>query len=55
MMSGWDLRLVPAPDGADTAYVGVARYLTDVVVDTPGWQPLQVMVRVERKTCAPPA
>jgi hypothetical protein len=53
--SGWELKLVPAPDGPDTVYVGVARYLTDVVVaDTAAWQPPRVMVRVERETCAPP-
>ena len=55
-LSGWDLKLVPAPDESDTAYVGTARYLTDVVVvDPAGWQPPKVAVRVMRESCTPRA
>jgi hypothetical protein len=55
-LSGWDLTLVPAPAGADAAYSGVARYLTDVVVaDSAAWQPPRVTVRVTRGACTPPA
>lgn len=54
--SGWALALRPAPGSADTAYVGVARYLTDVIVtDSAAWRPPRVPVRVRREPCPPDA
>jgi hypothetical protein len=54
--AGWNLRLVPVPERSDTIYVGVARYLSDVIVrDTAASsQPPPVPVRVRREPCAPP-
>jgi hypothetical protein len=55
---GWALRLeVQHTDSRDTALVGMARYLTDVVVrDTTGWyvDPLRFPVRVTAEACSPP-
>lgn len=58
-LSGWELRLLPAPterDGTgDVAWVGPARYLTDVVVrDGTQWRPPRVLVRVRRESCPSP-
>ena len=53
--SGWVLHLVRAAGGGDSAYVGTARYLTDVVVAASEWTPPQHPVRVTQEACAPPA
>ena len=54
--SGWDVELVPALADTGRSYVGVARYLTDVVVtDTAAWQPPSAAVRVWPEPCAQPA
>jgi hypothetical protein len=52
-MSGWALRLVRSPGEGDGSYVGVARYLTDVVVV--GWRAPEAVVSVRRERCIPPA
>ena len=50
--SGWALQLQRSPSGGDSAFVGVARYLSDVVVkDTTAWKPLRVPIRVRREVC----
>ncbi|MEP6831861.1 MAG: hypothetical protein ABJB74_00645 [Gemmatimonas sp.] len=54
--SGWALHLRRSPAAGDSVYVGVAHYLSDVVVkDTTAWKPPRVLVRVRRETCANPA
>ena len=55
--SGWQLQLVLDRRAGDSAYIGEARYITDVVIrDTSrtAWHPPRVPVRVNREPCAPP-
>lgn len=52
--SGWVLRLVRDAAGDDSNFIGVARYLSDVVVrDTSAFRAPQVIVQVHRERCAP--
>jgi hypothetical protein len=55
--SGWQLQLPLVRHASDSAYVGEARYLTDVVTrdaSRAAWQPPRVSIRVTREPCAPP-